>query len=79
MDDRGVESVVREFVAHRKGHELYSVERMGDALAVHSANPVAASRRRTTEKLHPDLFKCPSCSFVTLYEELCVVHTRSHG
>jgi hypothetical protein len=48
-------------------------------LVVHSADPVAASQKRTTEKLPPNLFKCPFCSFVTPYEELYTVHTRLHG
>jgi hypothetical protein len=108
LDKEVVESVVSAFVRQRKGHEFYSVERMGDSLVVHSADPIAASRkrateklppnllklgdsllvnpsdsavsrRRITEKLPPNLFKCPFCSFVTPYEELYVVHTRSHG
>ena len=79
LDEKAIESVVKEFVAHRKVHEFYSVERVDDSLIVHSADPVAASRRRTTEKLPPNLLKCPFCSFVTPYQELYIVHTRSHG
>ncbi len=108
LDERAVESVVSAFVAQRKGHEFFSVERVGDSLVIHSADPVVAMRRRTTEKLPPNLlrlgdsvlvnssdpavsrkraaeklppnlFKCPFCSFVTPYEELYAVHTRSHG
>jgi hypothetical protein len=79
LDEREVELVVSEFVAHRKGGEFYSVERVGDSLVVHSADPVAASRRRPTEKLPPNLLKCPFCPFVTPYQEMYVVHTRSHG
>ncbi|MGP8126142.1 MAG: hypothetical protein ACLQEQ_09840 [Nitrososphaerales archaeon] len=79
LDEKAVESVVSEFVAGRKGREFYSVERIGDSLAVHSANPMEAPRRRPTEKLPPNLLKCPFCPFVTPYQELYVVHTRSHG
>lgn len=79
LDEKAVEAVVSEFVAHRKGHEFYSVERNGDSIVVHSADPVAAAGRRPTEKLPPNLLKCPFCSFVTPYQELYVVHTRSHG
>lgn len=79
LDENAVESVVWEFVARRKGHEFYVVERVGDSLVVHSADPVAAMRRRATEKLPSNLLKCPFCSFVTPYQELYLVHTRSHG
>jgi hypothetical protein len=79
LDERAVESVVSQFVEHRKEHQFYSVERVGGSLVVHSADPVAASRRRPTEKLPPNLMKCPFCSFVTPYQELYTVHTRSHG
>lgn len=79
LDKRAVELVVSEFVAQRKGHELYSIDRVGDSLVAHSADPVAALRKRTTEKLPPNLLKCPFCPFVTPYEELYVIHTRSHG
>ena len=57
LDERAVESVVSGFVSHRKGHEFYSVERVGDSLVVHSADPVAASRKRATEKLPHNLLK----------------------
>ena len=79
FDDKAVESVVSEFVATRKEHEFYSFERVGDSLTVHSADPVAALKRRPTEKLPPNLLKCPFCSFVTPYEELYNVHSKSHG
>lgn len=57
LDKTAVESVVSTFVKQRKGHEFYSVERAGDSLVVHSADPVAASRKRATEKLPPNLLK----------------------
>ncbi len=57
LDERAIASVVLGFVSHRKGHEFYSVERVGDSLVVHSADPVAASRKRTTEKLPRNLLK----------------------
>ena len=88
VDEASVERTVVDFVSRRKDHEFYSVERVAEdgtkggrtSLKVHSADPVAAaSRRRSTEKLPPNLMKCPFCSFVTPYEELYVVHVRSHG
>jgi len=79
LDGREVESVLSEFVAHMKGHELHSVERAGDSLAVSSANPAAVPRSRTTERLTPRLYMCPFCSFVAPCEELHVVHSRSYG
>lgn len=79
IDERAVESVVSDFVARRKGSEFYSIERVGGSLVVHSADPVAASRRRPTEKLPPNLLLCPFCPFVTPYQELYNVHLRSHG
>lgn len=57
LDEGAIESVISEFVTHRKGHELYSVERVGDSLVVHSADPVASSQKRATEKLPPNLLK----------------------
>jgi hypothetical protein len=50
LDKREVESVVSEFVVYRNGHELYSVERVGDFLAVHSADPVAAPQKENHRK-----------------------------
>jgi hypothetical protein len=44
LDEKVVESVISGFVAHRKEHELYSVERAGDSLVIHSADPVSAAR-----------------------------------
>ena len=79
FDEAAVESVVSAFVAHRRGHEFYSVERVGDSLVIHSADPIAAPRTRLAEKLPPNLFKCPFCSFVTPFEEMYLVHSRSHG
>ena len=74
-----VVSIVSEFIGRRKESQYYSIERVGDSLAVHSADPLAAQKRRPTEKLPPNLLKCPFCSFVTPYQELYNVHARSHG
>ena len=57
LDESAVESVASGFVSHRKGHELYSVERVGDFLVVRSADPMVTSRKRATEKLPPNLLK----------------------
>jgi len=83
-----VEQTIKDFISRRKDHQFYSVEKVADdsgdgkggSLVVHSADPVtAASRRRATEKLPPNLIKCPFCPFVTPYEEYYVIHVRSHG
>ncbi|MGD0477340.1 MAG: hypothetical protein ABSB29_04125 [Nitrososphaerales archaeon] len=46
LDERATESVVSGFVAHKKGHELYSVEPVADSLLVHSVDPVAGAREK---------------------------------
>ena len=87
VDEALVERTVRDFISRRNDHEFYSVEKAvdgggggGTSLIVHSADPVAAARRRrATEKLPPNLMRCPFCPFVTPYEELYVIHVRSHG
>jgi len=74
-----VEVAVHDFIARRSNAAGYSVERRGDTIVVHSPDPGAASRKRRLEGLPPNLFKCPFCPFVTPYQELYVVHCRSHG
>ncbi len=79
LDEKVIESSVEEFVRHRKQSEYYSVEKNGDSLVVHSADPVKGARKKSPSRLPPNLYKCPFCSFVSPYEELYIVHTRSHG
>ena len=79
VDRNAVEAAVSDFVDRRKEQQHYSIERTGDSLVVHSADPAAAGKRGIAERLPPNLLKCPFCSFVTPYQELLVVHTRSHG
>jgi hypothetical protein len=77
----GVETlrpIVVDFVSRRKDSEHYSVEVDGERIIVHSANPIAASRRREENTLPPNLKQCPYCSFITQYEEEYIVHLRSH-
>jgi hypothetical protein len=78
-DVRLVEAAVEDFVRRRRDAADYSVEMRGDTIVVHSPDPIAASHRARPERLPPNLFKCPFCPFVTPYEELYVVHYRSHG
>ncbi|MDG6921308.1 MAG: hypothetical protein JRN59_07250 [Nitrososphaerota archaeon] len=73
--------IVEGFASRRKDPGEWSVDSSGLSIVVHSADPLSRSRgRRDTGELLPDnLFKCPFCPFVTPYEELYVVHYRSHG
>jgi hypothetical protein len=76
-----VERLVRDFASKRKDPAEWSVEGSGASIVVHSSDPLSRSRgRKDTGQMLPDnLFKCPFCPFVTPYEELYVVHYRSHG
>ena len=78
-EDRLVEAAVADFIARRRDSPHYSAERRGKVIFVHSPDPIAAGRSARVERLPPNLLKCPFCSFVTPYEELYVVHYRSHG
>lgn len=71
--------LVREFVSKRKDALQYSVEKIGDIIVVHSPDPLVGTGRRRTQKLPPNLLICPYCSFVTPYQEMYDIHTRSHG
>ncbi|MDG7012729.1 MAG: hypothetical protein JRN11_04675 [Nitrososphaerota archaeon] len=73
--------IVEGFASRRKDPGEWSVAASGRSIVVHSSDPLSRSRgRRDTGELLPDnLFKCPFCPFVTPYEELYVVHYRSHG
>jgi hypothetical protein len=79
LDLEEVEKVVRDFLARRKDAQYYSVELKDDRIIVHSADPVKAMSERKKPGLPGNLFKCPFCGFVTPYEEMYVVHYRSHG
>ncbi|MDA4124102.1 MAG: hypothetical protein OK438_01435 [Thaumarchaeota archaeon] len=79
LDKGVVQSVVEDFVSRRKGHEWYSLERKGDTLFVHGADPIPAMEKRPKPGLPPNVLQCPFCPFVTPYQEALVVHTRAHG
>lgn len=79
LDETRVESVAMSFIGRRKDAEYYSLERSGDVLIVHSADPLARSRGRRQGGLPSNLLQCPFCSFVTPYQEAYDVHFRSHG
>lgn len=74
-----VEAAVKEFVSRRRDAEHFLVERRDDTLVVRSPDPIAASHRSRPKGLPPNIFACPFCPFVTPYQELYVVHYRSHG
>jgi hypothetical protein len=74
-----VKAVVADFISRRKDGSDYSMDVSGDQITVHSADPVAALRKRRQNELPPNLKQCPYCAFVTEYEELYTVHVRAHG
>ena len=73
-----LQPVVSDFISRRKDAQFYSIEVRGETIVVHSADPVAASRRKTENTLPPNLRQCPYCSFITQYEEEYTVHMRAH-
>ena len=79
LDQGQIESLVKQFISRRKESEHYSVERKGETLVVHSADPLARGRGRMEGRLPDNLLQCPFCPFVTPYQEAYVVHVRSHG
>ncbi len=83
LTDEGVdlgtlEAIVHEFVSRRNDSEYYSMDVSDETIMIHSADPIAASRRKTENTLPPNLKQCPFCAFITQYEEEYVVHYRSH-
>jgi hypothetical protein len=74
-----VKAVVADFISRRKDGSDYSMDVSEDQITVHSADPVAALRKRRQNELPPNLKQCPYCAFVTEYEELYTVHVRAHG
>ncbi len=79
VEVRQILAIVKGFISKRKEAAHYSTDIDGDRVFVHSADPIAASRKKTGGTLPPNLLKCPFCSFVTPYEEMYIIHTRSHG
>ena len=73
-----LQAIVGSFVSRRKDSQYYSVELDGETIVIHSADPIAASRRKTENTLPPNVKQCPYCAFITEYEEEYVVHVRSH-
>jgi len=74
-----VELIVKDFLSRRSDPSHYSYEVSGEKIVVHSPDPVKAMRERRKPTLPDNVFKCPFCPFVTPYEEMYVVHYRSHG
>ena len=78
LDVEALRPIVRDFISRRKEAGHYSFEVDGHRIIVHSADPIAASKRKTEKTLPPNLKQCPYCSFITEYEEEYTVHLRSH-
>jgi len=74
-----VKDAIAGFISRRRDGEHYSVEVIGDRMVVHSADPIAAMRRKAQNQLPPNLVQCPFCGFVTPSEELLILHVRLHG
>ncbi len=70
--------LVEKFVSRRKDSGLYSVERAGDTIVVHSPDPVAARRSRTPYRAPPGAYLCPSCGLVLPDEGKYQQHLRVH-
>jgi len=78
LDEVQIEGLVRKFISKRSGSQHYTIERTGDTLVVHSADPLARGRGRMEGRLPANLQQCPFCMFVTPYQEEYAVHVRSH-
>jgi hypothetical protein len=50
----------------------------GRKIVVHSADPIAASRRKAEKTLPPNLIQCPFCWFITQSEGEYSLHLKSH-
>jgi len=74
-----IEGAIRDFLARRNDAAHYSYEWDGDSMVIHSPDPLNAERHRRPPGLPDNIYKCPFCPFVTPYEEMYVVHYRSHG
>ena len=79
LEEGVVAEAVSHFISKRKDSMLYAVQRDGDRLVIRSPDPLRARGRAPSKGLPPNLFKCPFCPFVSPYEELYVIHYRSHG
>ena len=73
-----VKAIVEDFISRRNDAEHYSLELGEHSIVVHSADPIAAMRKKPENTLPPNLRQCPYCAFITEYEEEYVVHVRSH-
>ena len=74
-----VEAIVRRWTAGQQDSEYYGVEVQENTIIIKSPDPVAATHRRRVNPLPDNLKQCPFCAFVTPYDELYIVHVRSHG
>ena len=74
-----VATMIRGFFSKRKDQGGYSLDVDGDKMVVHTPDPLARSRGRQHPGLPDNVYQCPFCGYVTPYEEVYVVHYRSHG
>jgi hypothetical protein len=78
LDPSLVRGAVEKFIARRNESEHYSLEVAGERITVHSADPVAAMKKKAQNKLPPNVHLCHYCAFLTEYEEELTVHERTH-
>jgi hypothetical protein len=73
-----VRGAVEEFIARRKDGAHYSIEVTGERIVVHSADPVAAMKKKPQNNLPPNVMMCHYCPFITEHQEELTVHERTH-
>lgn len=74
-----VQEIAEQFASRRKDSKYYSAEWEGSRLLVHSADPLARSRGRKEHNMPDNLYKCPSCAYMTLYKEMYDAHVKTHA
>jgi hypothetical protein len=78
LDVEALRPIVGDFMSRRKDSEHYSFEVDGQKIVVHSADPIAASRRKAENTVPPNLMQCPYCWFITQSEGEYTLHLKSH-
>jgi hypothetical protein len=78
LDVDALRPIVGDFISRRKDSQYYSFEVDGQKIVVHSADPIAASRRKEEKNVPPNLIQCPYCWFITQSEGEYNLHLKSH-
>ena len=78
LDVEALRPIVGDFMSRRKDSEHYSFEVDGQKIVVHSADPIAAPRRKAENTVPPNLMQCPYCWFITQSEGEYTLHLKSH-